>query len=44
MRDERRASDFKELQVHVEANLSTRAEHVFRKFHKNSLEFEESVN
>ena len=25
MRDEQRASDLKELQVHVEANLSTRA-------------------
>ena len=44
MRDERRASDLKELHVHLEANLSTRAGHVFRKFRKNSSEFEESVN
>ena len=32
MRDERRASDLKELQVHFEANLSTRA--VFKTFAK----------
>ena len=44
MRDERRSSDLKELQVHVEANLSTHAGHVFQKFRKNSSEFEESVN
>ena len=44
MRDERRASDLKELEVHAEANLSTRAGHVFRKFRKNSSEFQESVN
>ena len=44
MRDERRASDLKELQVYVEANLSTRAGHVFWKFRKNFSEFEESVN
>ena len=34
MRDERRASDFKELQVHFEANLSTREGHVFQTFQK----------
>ena len=44
MRDERRASDLKEQQVHVEPNLSTRAGQVFRKFRKKSSEFEESVN
>ena len=46
MRDERRASDLKELpeelQVHFEANLSTRA--VFQKFRKNCSEYKESVN
>ena len=30
MRNERRASDLKELQVRFEANLSTRAGHVFQ--------------
>ena len=34
MRDERRASDLKELHVHFEANLSTRAWHVFKNFAK----------
>ena len=34
MRDERRESDFKELSVHFEANLSTRAWHVFQIFAK----------
>ena len=37
MRDERRASDLKELQVHFEANLSTRAWHVFQKFRKKTV-------
>ena len=35
MRDERRASDLKELHVHFEANLSTRAWYVFQNFAKN---------
>ena len=34
MRDERRESDLKELSVHFEANLSTRAWHVFQIFTK----------
>ena len=34
MRDEGRASDLKELQVHFEANLSTCAEHVFKNLGK----------
>ena len=34
MRDERRESDLKELSVHFEANLSTRAWHVFQIFAK----------
>ena len=39
MREEQRASDLKELHVHFEANLSTRAWHVFQKFRKNCLEY-----
>ena len=42
MRDDRRANDLKELQVHFEANLSTRAGHVFQIFRKNCSE--ESVS
>ena len=34
MRDERRESDLKEPSVHFEANLSTRAWHVFQIFAK----------
>ena len=44
MQDERRASDMMELQVHFEANLSTRAGHVFQTFRKNCSEYKESVN
>ena len=44
MQDKRHASDLKELQVHVKANLLTRAGHIFRKFRKSSSEFEELVN
>ena len=44
MRDERRASDLKELQDYFEANLSTRAGHVFQRFRKNCSEYKESVN
>ena len=44
MRDERRASDLKEQQLQFEANLSTRAGHVFQIFRKNCSEYKESVN
>ena len=44
IQDERFASDLKELQFRFEVNLLTHAEHVFQKFHKKCLEYEESVN
>ena len=44
MRDERRTSDLKELQVHFEVNLSTRVWRNFQKFRKNCSEYKESVN
>ena len=44
MRDERCASDLKELQDHFIANLSPRAGHVFQTFRKNCSEYKESVN
>ena len=44
MRGERRASDLKELQVHIDANLSNRAGHIFQTFGKNCSEYKESVD
>ena len=37
IQDDKRTSDLKELQVHMEVNLSNCAEHSFQKFHKKTV-------